>query len=698
MSDRHWILQTYINYFIHARMRKHVLLMACFSVSTLLMANPVGLEEARGKAASFLGSVTSGKSGAKKAKAFSAELQLTEAAFDNLYVFNNGPDGGFVVVSADDRTDAVLAYSDSGSFADLHRSGALKDMLTYLDGEVAAAAAAPFFTARNDTELQKQDREPIYPLITTCWNQYDPYYHSCPLDPNTGERCAPGCVANTLAQLMYYYQYPAQTTIPIPAYTTFSGIDMPELPPTSFDYGQMQDYYAPDHIDCNYTPAQLEAVQKLLMYAGCALGMEYSSKGSASVFDVERIAKYFGYSSDARMVRAAAYPRATWEEMVYNELAAGRPVPYSAGAALAQNHSFIIDGYDGRGYFHAVTGEIGYYSGNFYCKLHVINDCELQTNQVEFSGYNLYQMAVFGFQPATSDVPLQELPAGIDLEDNPGKIVVDDVHFYNPYAGQKTVAVINHHNEGETLENALFLWMDGRMIGGAGTYVQPGQAGDLVVCIATPSETGSYPIRITSDWEGNNVIHEVTLEVVNQPEERRLTADLTLEGLRGMYYNQADNTFYWDEDWKYDVGIYEKLHVEADITNVSSERYNSWIMAIFSEGIPEEDGHAYSGPGIVSHFYYVDLAPGETKHFSFLFDEHLFKTDKQYCFILDYNKTGDQVLFHSGYRPYFATLPTGINQPQATRDAAPLYNLSGQHVSGDYKGIVVSSGRKYLKK
>ena len=680
-------------------MKKLLLFFVGLSIGTLLWANPVGLEDARGKAAAFINSVRRGQAGAKKNKARGVDLQQADVSFNNLYVFNYGQDGGFVVVSADDRTESVLAYSESGSFIESQREGALWDILTCLDSEVAAVAAAPFFTARNNTDFQQQDREPIYPLITTCWNQYDPYYHCCPMDPMTGNRCAPGCVAITLAQIMKYYKYPTKTTIPIPAYTTYTGIDMPELPTTSFDYDQMQDYYVWDDFESNYTQEQLEAVQKLIIYAGCALHMEYSSEGSASVFDVERIAKYFGYRDDAQHVWASAYPRATWEQMVYEELAAGRPVPYSAGAALADNHSFIIDGYDGRGYFHAVTGEYGYFSGNFYCKLHVINDCELQKGPVEFSGYNIYQNAVIGFQPANSDQPLQELPAGLDLDDNSGKIVVDEVHFYNPYAGKKTVAVIDHHNEGETLENFLYLWHDERMIGGAGTYVQPGQAGDVVVCLATPYEPGSYPIRITSDWEGTNVIYETTLKVVSQPNDFNLTAEVTIEGLRGIYFDTSTNTMYSDENWPYDKGIYENLHIEADITNNSSERYNSWISVDFFEGEPEADGRAYSGRELVGHMYYVDLAPSETKHFSFFYDNHLFRTDRQYCFRLDYNRPNNESsLLHTSFWPYFASLPTGIEQHEAG-PAVPItfYNVSGQRVSERYKGIVVNNGRIFLK-
>ena len=691
---------------------KNLITLTFLFAAVSMMANPVGVSEAQGKAASFLNSLPSAQAKAKRASSSQMNLQQVDAGFAHLYVFNNGENGGFVVVSADDKTDAVLAYSENGSFDSAQGNGALNAMLAGLNDEVAAVAASPFFTARNDTEYQEQDREPVYPLITTCWNQYDPYYHFCPTDPNSGRKCLVGCVAITLAQLMKYYKYPERTTVTIPAYTTQNGIAMPALPPTTFDYDLMLDYYVWDIFDPNYTPGQLEAVQKLLKYAGCAVEMQYSSSGSASTFDVARIAQYFGYRSDARLLLAGQYPRTTWEQMVYNELAAGRPVPYGAGAVMQQNHSFIIDGYDGRGYFHAVTGDYGYFDGNFYCKLHVINGLEIQPSPVEFSGYNVHQYAIFGFQPANSSQPLQSLTDGEDMTGKQSKLEVTSVEFYNPYAGEKTVAVINHRNAGETYENNLFLWQGNVLKGGAGSYVGPGQNGDVVVCFATPKEPGTYPMRITSDWDGNDVLYETTLEVVAPIQNVKLDANVTMEGFKGMYlqkdsFNDGSTRLVWYDDftWKYETGVYENLKIEADIINAGEENYNSWFLVELWENKIDENGNPLSenDKEISQHMYYVNLSPGESKHFSFFYDNHLFNPEMAYNYYFDFNNNGmSRSLFSLPlYFKYFANDPSsGIDVVEQKNDATngPVYNLQGiSQKNGQLRpGLYIRGGKKFV--
>ena len=637
-------------------MKRTILLTLLSAITIGMMANPVGREEAKEKAAQFL--CTSRTAKIKNLQQMERRLQPVEAGFSHLHVFNNGQDGGFVVVSADDRTEEVLAYSEGGSFGEVPVNGGIHEILVELNNMVAEVSASNTFSSRNDTEFKEQDRDPIYPMITNAWNQYDPYYHFCPLDPNTGNRTLVGCVAISLAQIMKYYEYPKQTTVEIPAYTTGTGIDMPKLSPTTFEYDKMLDYYVWDAqgFEHNYTTEQLEAVQKLLKYAGCAMKMNYSSEGSASTFDVNLINKYFDYRKDAKRLYAANFPRATWEEMIYNELAAGRPVPYSAGAVKQQNHQFIIDGYDGRGYFHANTGEYGYFVGLFYCKLHVINDCELSTGPVEFSGYNCYQAAVFNFQPKDSSQPLQDLPAEQNMDGKVSKIVMNGVHFYNPYVEQRTVAIANISNQGETYENMLFLWQGETLKGGVGTYVPPGESGEVVICIASPMETGNYPVRFTTDWEGKD----------EQP-EFELSAYITQEGLKGYIWNNAGENGYeepiwsFDSDWEEEAGIYEQLKVEADITNTSKNRYNSWIYSSLEEKAQEGELYSWQGKPLVDHFYYVDLAPGETKHFTFLFDKHLFKTDKLYHYRLEYNNEENGILFSfPNQSPYFSNLPGGL--------------------------------------
>jgi hypothetical protein len=44
------------------------------------------------------------------------QQSATSAADNCFYVFNRGTADGYIIVSADDRTDAILGYTDSGSF------------------------------------------------------------------------------------------------------------------------------------------------------------------------------------------------------------------------------------------------------------------------------------------------------------------------------------------------------------------------------------------------------------------------------------------------------------------------------------------------------------------------------------------------------------------------------------------------------
>lgn len=56
-------------------------------------------------------------SGQHSRRAVGTQAQLTQTGkVSGLYVFNVDNNGGFVIVSNDDRTEPVLGYSDSGSF------------------------------------------------------------------------------------------------------------------------------------------------------------------------------------------------------------------------------------------------------------------------------------------------------------------------------------------------------------------------------------------------------------------------------------------------------------------------------------------------------------------------------------------------------------------------------------------------------
>ena len=368
-------------------MKKFTLTLTCLAASLMASANPIDLDKAQEIASQFLTSVKSKQATNKHYAPAKQQLVSQEIGFNNLYTFT-GENGGFVIMAADDRVkDPVLAYSTTGTLDLGTMPLAMQAMLQSYEEQIASMSAG----SAQQQPILKQPA--IAPLIQTTWTQNLPLAYYAPIDKETNETSAVGCVAVTLGQLMYYYQYPTSTTVTIPAYQTVSGFDMQALPPTTFNYSKIKRNYwsIADRNDVDGNDESVKEVAKLLLYAGCALQMQYSPYGSSSNFEPDLIAKYFGYDKKCRKLMAANYPHTTWEEMVYNELKAGRPVPYSASA-----HMFIIDGYDGNGFFHANIGQSG---NETYYRLGVLNDTEGAVTLVKFSGYNIFQAGYFGFQP-----------------------------------------------------------------------------------------------------------------------------------------------------------------------------------------------------------------------------------------------------------------------------------------------------------
>ena len=91
-------------------MERRSLSLLALLIPVLLMANPIGKDDAKQKALAFI-------SERKPAMARGAQQGLTLALTnDSYHVFNLGSNEGFVVVSGDDCTDDILGYADSGTF------------------------------------------------------------------------------------------------------------------------------------------------------------------------------------------------------------------------------------------------------------------------------------------------------------------------------------------------------------------------------------------------------------------------------------------------------------------------------------------------------------------------------------------------------------------------------------------------------
>ena len=347
---------------------------------------------------------------------YSSSSTDSKAGQEPFYIFNQVDGNGFVLVSADDRTTAILGYSTEGSI-DLND---LPDNVSYWLESYAQQIKAldEGVPAVKQTKTRATMPE-IEPLIETLWNQGTPYNLMCP-DGNGNEynsdaydknnRSVSGCVATAVAQIMYYYKQPATTTA-IPSYTytqykTKNKVTLNELKPTTFKWNLMQKTRK------EYTQSdQAYAVAELMRYVGQANRMNYnnaSDGGSGALIRNNMMQQCFGYSKYMRTQERDYYSTSQWEAMVYDELANGRPLPYGGyvNEQLRGGHQFIVDGYRD-GLFHFNWGWGGMCDGYFVLS---IADSDATDG---IGGYGDYcfkyvQDAVFCFMPAgdnEADIP-----------------------------------------------------------------------------------------------------------------------------------------------------------------------------------------------------------------------------------------------------------------------------------------------------
>ena len=251
----------------------------------------------------------------------------------------------------------------------------------------------------------------IEPMIKTQWNQYYPYNMMCPdyngLDwrdagfdkniDNPNYHCVTGCVATAMAQVLYYHEYPENCPA-LPAYTiTSKGWTIKELPATTFEWDKMRETYNGDE-----TGESAEAVAKLMRYCGQAVNMKYNLGASSAHLFGDVLTEVFGYSKNIRELYRDPYTTSQWEEMIYAELAANRPVLYSGQAADGGGHQFIIDGYDGNGLFHMNWGWGGMSDDYFVLSLVNPNNQGAGGSQTN-DAFQFDQSALFGVEPTNAE-------------------------------------------------------------------------------------------------------------------------------------------------------------------------------------------------------------------------------------------------------------------------------------------------------
>ena len=369
-------------------MKRRLLLILSVLLPTMLMASPIGKEEAKEKALSFL----NGRSSAK-ARGLNSEKSLRLVKSEPCYyVFNIGSRDGFVIVSGDDCAPEILGYADSGEVNPQNMPENMKAWLQGYADQIEWMKEKGYAPAKAKT-AKKAVKAEIAPLVQTHWNQTPPYNNLCP-EYSTGYKSATGCVATAMAQMMYYHQWPTNSTTAIPAYTWKTTNDLGPLDATTFDWASMQLSYA----SSTESNTQNDAVATLMKYCGYSVQMYYGSSSSATTSDVVNALKtYFNYNATTQYAVRSYYSYANWINLIYHELSNNRPVIYDGSKVAGGGHAFIVDGYESEDYFHVNWGWGGLSDGCF--KLSAMDsDAEGIGGSSSEGGYCVGQGAVIGVQ------------------------------------------------------------------------------------------------------------------------------------------------------------------------------------------------------------------------------------------------------------------------------------------------------------
>ena len=318
------------------------------------------------------------------------------------YIVNDEANNRFVIVSSDERLYTILGYSDNGTF---DAENAPEGLLEMLDGYDQTYNY--IMTSDKKSQVRKKSSyKAIEPLIKTQWHQIYPYNADCPVDPRLEDyadmediarslgidiRCATGCVATAMAQIMNYHQYPDCGHGSISYKTRTLNISQSmDFSSSPFDWNNMANTY----IDGNYSETQKKAIANLMHVCGNSVIMDYTQGGSGAQNPnlAYALIHYFGYNPNIRHYEKKYFKSEEWEQHIHTDLENNRPIIYTGqgletlddGTTKPYGHAFVLDGCNSEGLYHINWGYNGKYDGYF----------ELTALNIDDSNYNLDQAMI----------------------------------------------------------------------------------------------------------------------------------------------------------------------------------------------------------------------------------------------------------------------------------------------------------------
>ncbi len=381
--------------------RKTLMMLSLMLVANMVSyAAPVGRTVARAVAETFM-------QAAGMPKPSSLNDITAQVGLDMMYVFT-AADGGFVVVSADDAAQPVLAYSLTSPFATSASAmpahvrswfSTYEAAIRHLQQIKATApddVAAQWAALSNGTVPPPLLTTPVAPLLTTTWDQYPYYNDQCPYDSDAGEHAVAGCVATATAQVMKYWNHPT-TGYGSHSYTDSEfGSQSADFGNTTYDWANM-----PSILTGTSSATQVNAVAQLIYHIGVAVEMSYGVDGSGASIPTSELVDYFKYSPTLYRASKGNYMVDEWHQLIRTELDSLRPVIYRGdGGDGNSGHAFVCDGYDANDLFHINWGWSGSCDG--YYQLEILTPGSSGVGGNASDNYSYDCAAIVGIKPVSS--------------------------------------------------------------------------------------------------------------------------------------------------------------------------------------------------------------------------------------------------------------------------------------------------------
>ena len=345
-----------------------------------------------------------------------------------VYVFNQGNDNGFMMLSADDIAIGMLGYTDSGSFDPNNIPPQLQYWIEEYARQIeygkANIPANVQLAMRSATADAPVDQANITPMVSTIWGQGSPFNGQTPV--MSASHTPTGCVATALAQVMYYWKYPEIGEGEITYRSAAFGNISMSFDQQPFDWDNMIESY-----EGKYTTEQANAVAYLMKACGYATEMQYyaSTAGTQCQLLGPALMNHFKYDKNIKSLDRILYPDSEWQKLIYDQLKIG-PIIYS-GSSITGAHCFVLDGYQD-GYYHFNWGWSGLCNG--YYKLSALNPTQQGTGGF-YGGYNFSQSIMANVQKPTGQ-PAEENPLVITLNGTlNGRVSGQTLNVFNSTGG-----------------------------------------------------------------------------------------------------------------------------------------------------------------------------------------------------------------------------------------------------------------------